>query len=295
MRVLLAETMGMCFGVRDALAITQQVTDPKRVTIHGELVHNETVNDMLSQRGFHVLREVERSELPDTPAVLLTAHGASRREKRRLLRAGKKLIDTTCPLVARVHGTAALLLREGFHVLVIGRRDHVEVQGIVGDLDSYDIVESLADVVTYPHRRLGIIAQTTYTRDTVEKIRMAIETHNPQAKIRFCDTVCQPTKERQEALNRLIPQVDVMIVIGGKNSNNTQKLASRCREEGGRAHQVQRGSDLLAEWFEDCEVAGLTAGTSTLDSTIREVHEELLRIAKARNAKSLQPTTNAPA
>src|SRR6516165_4242851 len=141
MQVIKAEVLGMCFGVRDALQILEDVADPNRVTIHGELVHNETVLDRLGERGFQMAKETARRPLPVTETVLITAHGVSDRERRRLEAAGKQLVDTPCPLVKRAHDAAQKLKSEGYHVLVIGRRGHVEVQGIVEDLDSFDVVQ----------------------------------------------------------------------------------------------------------------------------------------------------------
>ena len=164
MRVIRADVMGLCFGVRDALAVIDGIEEPSTVTIHGQLVHNEVVQARLAVAG---VRDAERgpagAELPETPAVLVTAHGISDRERGRLEAAGKRLVDTTCPLVPRVHQAAQALEAEGYHVLVIGRRGHVEVEGIVGDLDHSDVIESVDEVDVYPHRRLGIVCQTTAT------------------------------------------------------------------------------------------------------------------------------------
>ncbi len=279
MNIILAEAMGMCFGVRDALAITERLDDPSEVTIHGELVHNGSVNRRLTAKGFQITQEEDRSPVPQTPVVLLTAHGVSRTEKERLRRAGKRLVDTTCPLVARVHEAADRLDAQGCHVLVIGRRGHVEVEGIVGDLESFDVLESAREVETYPQKKLGVISQTTTPLSDVERIYRTVQRRNPQAEIRFVDTVCQPTKDRQRALDDLLDQVNVVVVVGGKNSNNTRQLAGRCRHRGVPAYHVQGPSELRVDWFDRRSVVGLTAGTSTLDQTIQSVERRLLEIA----------------
>jgi 4-hydroxy-3-methylbut-2-enyl diphosphate reductase len=278
MKVIRAEVLGMCFGVRDALEIIEGVDAPRDVTIHGELVHNEAVLAALESRGFAMTREKERQAVPETPVVLITAHGISERERTRLSEAGKQLIDTTCPLVARVHQSAMDLQSRGYHVLLIGRRGHVEVQGIIEDLDRFDVVETEEDVQRYPSERLGIVCQTTASARTVAKIRAAIARLNPDAEIRFVDTVCHPTKDHQRSLERLVEQVDAMVVVGGHNSNNTRELVALCRERGVPALHVQGARDLDPEWFAAYETVGLTAGTSTLDSTIDEVHHAILRL-----------------
>ena len=143
MRVIRADVLGMCFGVRDSLAVIDKIAEPEAVTIHGELVHNEVVQLQLQARGFAMQSEAARKQsVPETRTVLITAHGISDRERNRLRSAGKELVDTTCPLVKRVHQAAALLEAEGYFVLVIGRRGHVEVEGIIEDLEHFEVIES---------------------------------------------------------------------------------------------------------------------------------------------------------
>jgi 4-hydroxy-3-methylbut-2-enyl diphosphate reductase len=278
MRVLVAEVMGMCFGVRDALKVIEAIDEPEAVTIHGELVHNEVVLGRLRDRGFRMAAEADRRALPATPLVLITAHGVSDAERQRLAGAGKQLVDTTCPLVARVHKAARALQAEGYHVLVIGRRGHVEVQGIVEDLASYEVVQSADEVRRYPYRRLGIVCQSTAAARNVAKVRAAVAANNPHAEVRFVDTVCHPTKDHQQALERLARQVDAMVVVGGRNSNNTRELVAYCREKDLPAYHVQGAADLDPAWFRGCRTVGLTAGTSTLDETIEEVRQALVRL-----------------
>jgi 4-hydroxy-3-methylbut-2-enyl diphosphate reductase len=278
MKVVRAEVMGMCFGVRDALKVITAIELPEQVTIHGQLVHNHAVLTQLEARGFAMTGEADRRGLPETPTVLITAHGVSDRERQRLEAAGKTLVDTTCPLVTRVHQAALTLRDEGYHVLVIGKAGHVEVQGIVEDLPSFDVVDSADAVRTYPHPRLGIVCQTTAPARTVAKVREAIVARNPGAEIRFIDTVCLPTKDHQRALERLLDEVEAMVVVGGRNSNNTRELVALCQERGVPALHVQDASELDPEWFLGVETVGLTAGTSTLDTTIDAVHSALLRL-----------------
>jgi 4-hydroxy-3-methylbut-2-en-1-yl diphosphate reductase len=292
MRVIRAEVMGLCFGVRDALEVVEGIDEPTAVTIHGQLVHNEVVQGRLAARGFAIGDEARRGQAaPETPAVLITAHGISDRERGRLEAAGKRLIDTTCPLVARVHQAARTLQAEGYHVLVIGRRGHVEVEGIVGDLDDHHMVESDDEVTAYPYGRLGIVCQTTMTEERVARIRAAIAARNPDAEIKFVDTVCLPTKEHQRSLERLLDRVDAVVVVGGRNSNNTRELAARCRERGKPALHVPSAVELDPAWFKGVATVGLTAGTSTLPETIEDVHRALVWIGSAPGAcgADLQP------
>jgi 4-hydroxy-3-methylbut-2-enyl diphosphate reductase len=280
MQILRAVEMGMCFGVRDALGALARIEDPDEVTIHGELVHNGEVLAMLDRRGFHRSPEATRA-VPDTPVVLVTAHGISERERDRLVRAGKRLLDTTCPLVHKAHAAAQQLQRDGRRVIVIGRAGHVEVRGIVEDLQDAVVVARAEDVVTWPERRLGVVCQTTTQAVLAEAITAAIRARNPHADVRVVDTICSPTKARVQALDELLPRIDALVVVGGRDSNNTKQLVARGEAAGLPVLHVESARDLDAEWFVGRQRVGLTAGTSTLARTIDEVHGWLRRRAAA--------------
>jgi 4-hydroxy-3-methylbut-2-enyl diphosphate reductase len=202
----------------------------------------------------------------------------SQAERKRLAAAGKQLIDTTCPLVRRAHEAALELDGEGRHVLLIGKRGHVEVRGIVEDLASCDVIERPEEVSAYASHRLGVVCQTTMPPDVVREICAYIQLHNPLADIRLIDTVCQPTRLRQQAMSALFGRVDAVVVVGGRNSNNTRRLVKLCHEHGTPVWHVESSQDLEPQWFANVQTVGLTAGTSTLDETIDEVHEALSRI-----------------
>jgi 4-hydroxy-3-methylbut-2-enyl diphosphate reductase len=274
MYVITAAALGMCFGVRDALAITRQLDRPADITINGQLVHNPLVNNHLVERGFTLAHEAA-DEIPATPAVLITAHGISNRQRSALESAGKSLIDTTCPLVRKAHAAAMKLQSLGFHVLVIGQKNHVEVRGLTGDLDAFDVLESPADVRLFPHAKLGIIAQTTTIQRDAQQIVDAVRAANPQAHVRFLNTICQPTRDRQRALDDLLQQVDILVVVGGRNSNNTRRLVQRAHERSIPAIHVEHAGQLDPDAFHPEQVVGLTAGTSTLPETIAAVKARL--------------------
>ncbi len=284
MKVIRATEMGMCFGVKDALTLAHGLGDPSETAIHGELVHNEEVLKDLEKRGFEMSPESKRTELPPRPKMLITAHGISDKERGRLQAAGKDLIDTTCPLVRRVHLAAGRLERNGYFVIVIGKPNHVEVQGIIEDLDNYVVVQGLDDVATYDAERLGVICQSTTAPSDAARIRACIEERNPGKDIKFVDTICDPTRIRQEAIHELLEKVEAVVVVGGKNSNNTKQLVHLAGEKGIPAIHVQTARDLEPDWFEPFSVVGLTAGTSTLDSTIDEVYRALLEIGETAEA-----------
>lgn len=287
MRIIKATTTGMCFGVRDALNKINSIAEPTDVTIHGEIVHNETVLVQLGVRGFHMSSENDREGNPPKPKVLITAHGISDYERNRLLGLNKELIDTTCPLVTRVHHAAQSLRSQGYFILVVGRRNHVEVRGIVEDLDDYTVVENDVEVRSYSFPRIGVVCQTTTSPVTVAAVRQELVFRNPAAEIRFLDTTCAPTRDNQKSLDELLPQIDAVIVVGGKNSNNTRELAARCQSAGKAAFHVGCANDLNLDSLRPFCRIGLVAGTSTLDETVDQVEQRLRAMASQQATTEL--------
>jgi 4-hydroxy-3-methylbut-2-enyl diphosphate reductase len=171
---------------------------------------------------------------------------------------------------------------EGRYVLVIGKPGHVEVQGVVEDLGYCDVIGGVDQVRRYESRRLGMVCQTTMPPDVVAEVSDRVRLLNTEADIRLIDTVCLPTRMRQQAMHELIRRVEAVVVVGGRNSNNTRRLVELCRRQQVPAHQVESASDLDPEWFVGLSTIGLTAGTSTLDETIEEVHRALVRIGTER-------------
>jgi 4-hydroxy-3-methylbut-2-en-1-yl diphosphate reductase len=273
MEVRMAEHYGMCFGVKDAIDLALRLTRQGPLTILGDLVHNPDVVAQLDAAG---ARRVQQSDRVQTRAVLLTAHGVAKRVKLQLRDEGRQLHDATCPLVKRAHLAAAKLVVDGYHPVVIGQASHVEVRGLVGDLKEYTVVLSEADLEQLAGRpRLGVVAQTTQPLEHVLHLVEAMRRRFPEADVRFVDTVCQPTKDRQDALRRLAEESDVVVVVGGPDSNNSRKLTELARRLGRPAYQVAGAAELRPEWFAGARVVGLTAGTSTPDRVIAEVRARL--------------------
>jgi len=279
MRVMEAEAMGMCFGVRDALETMRGIERPAEVTVFGQLVHNPPVMEEMARRGFRQVEEAERraADSVTTPQVLITAHGVSDRERAVLAAGGREIIDTTCPLVRKAHRAALALAAAGFFVIVIGKKGHVEVRGLTGDLpaDGFAVVETQMGVRCYGAERLGVVAQTTTVESMAREIVARVWELNPDAEVRFVNTICQPTRDRQAALERLLEQVDVLVVVGGRHSNNTRELVARARQAGVRAVHVEGAGELMPEMFGPDDLVGLTAGTSTLPETIAGVKMRL--------------------
>ena len=286
--IVRASHLGFCFGVRDALQTAKEIQNPGETAIYGELVHNAEVNQWLQELNFASIPEDQRDTVPQRSQVMVTAHGISEMRRNRLAAAGKSLIDTTCPLVARVHATALKLAQQNYFVVIIGARDHVEVQGVIEDLPdgSWAVVEKPEDVRQYPFERIGILCQTTMSDENAIQCRDEITAQNPDAVLRWINTICRPTRQRQSAVDALCQKTEMVIVVGGANSNNTLRLVQRCRSLGCIAHHVQSAEGLKQHWFKNATSIGLTAGTSTPDKTIDLVESRIRAMTTSEPASS---------
>jgi len=279
MKIHLAQHFGMCFGVRDALRKTHEVAEGGAVTVLGQLVHNPVVSAHLATLGVREGR-LEAVGAATTRQVVITAHGAADSHRRAWREAGHVVTDTTCPLVRKAHGALLRLVGSGYFPVVIGKRDHVEVRGLTGDFPEAVVIESVDDLVELPERvPLGVVSQTTQPLGRVERLVALMRERWPGREVRFIDTVCQPTKDRQQALDDLCRDCEVVVVVGGRNSNNTRELVARVIALGATARHVEQPDELDPRWFEDVDDVGVTAGTSTLDETVEAVVGRLRHMA----------------
>lgn len=280
MRIIRASHLGMCFGVRDAIALALEHAEARPLTILGDLVHNPAVLAGLRTRGIAFADDAAHVK---THTVMVTAHGASERALRGTRALGLEVVEATCPLVRVAHRAILALLRDGYHPVIIGQRAHVEVRGLTDDLDDFDVVLDEDDVQEIDaHPRIGVAAQTTQPIEKVRHLVALIRRRFPQSEVRFIDTVCQPTKQRQTAAVELARQCDVVIVIGGASSNNTRELVNTCSRHCSHVHHIQAESDLRAEWFFGAGTVGITAGTSTPDPVIDRVDQRIRQLAAER-------------
>jgi 4-hydroxy-3-methylbut-2-en-1-yl diphosphate reductase len=273
MHIIRAQHLGMCFGVRDAIALAFEQAETRPLTILGDLVHNPSVSADLRARGIATVRELAQVT---TQTVMVTAHGASERALARTRALGLDVVEATCPLVHVAHKAVRTLVGQGYYPVIVGQRDHVEVRGLTEDLLEFDVILDERDVMTLtPRARIGVAAQTTQPIEKVRRLVQLIQRQFPASEVRFVDTVCQPTKQRQNAALALSRESDVVVVVGGANSNNTRELVNTCRSHGARVYHVQSELDLRREWFAGANTVGLTAGTSTPDAVIDRVENQL--------------------
>jgi 4-hydroxy-3-methylbut-2-enyl diphosphate reductase len=225
---------------------------------------------------------------------MVTAHGTSDRTLTRTRALGLTVVEATCPLVRVAHRAVAALARDGYHVVIVGQRDHIEVRGLTGDLERFDVVLEDTDVLDLDeHPRFGVASQTTQPVEKVRHLVALIRRRFPQSDVRFLDTVCKPTKERQSAAVEMAREADVVIVVGGRSSNNTRELVKTCARYCARVHHVQTDEDVRLEWFDAARVVGLTAGTSTPDEVIDrvEAHVRLCADASAGQVRQVEMRT----
>ena len=280
MKIIRAEHLGMCFGVRDAIALAVETARREPLTILGDLVHNETVLADLRARG---IRFEQQSAAVQTETVMVTAHGASERALAATRARGLTVLEATCPLVHFAHRHLKKLVAAGFHPVVIGKHDHVEVRGLTEDLSEFEVVSCAADIEKISERpHFGVIAQTTQPIEKVRRLVQLLREKFSKSQMRFVDTVCQPTKQRQSAAVELAHKCDVVIVIGGTHSNNTHELVKTCSQFCKRVHHIQTAEDLREEWFCADDTVGLTAGTSTPDKLIDAVEQQLKQITQRK-------------
>ncbi len=292
MKIRLAEHFGLCFGVRDAIAQAERLAADAPLTILGELVHNPVVRDRLAARG---VREGRLDALAaPTAQVMITAHGASDAARAAWRDAGFGVADGTCPLVRHAHDQLRVLVTTGHFPVVIGKPGHVEVNGLTGDFPETVIIESEADFEKLPPApRYGVISQTTQPIERVEALVSAMRAHFPASEVVFRDTVCQPTKNRQLALRKLLDECDTLVVVGGRNSNNTLQLVAAAEAAGRRAIHVTVADELRAEWFDGAENVGVTAGTSTLQETVAAVVSRLEDISQSMKQHTVKQEVRA--
>ena len=218
----------------------------------------------------------DKPEAVETKVAMISAHGASESARIRARSEGLQLRDATCPLVHFAHKQIKELVKIGYHPVVIGRHGHVEVRGLTEDLDQVDVVLSEKDIDLLEFQpRFGVVAQTTQPIARVRELVEYLQARFPESEVQFVDTVCQPTKQRQSAAEELARKSDVVLVVGGANSNNTRELCRTCANYCDRVHHVQGAGDIRIEWLMELNTIGITAGTSTPDEQIDAVENRV--------------------
>jgi 4-hydroxy-3-methylbut-2-en-1-yl diphosphate reductase len=274
-KVLLAAPRGYCAGVDRAVQTVEHALDlyGEPVYVRKEIVHNKHVVEELEKRGAIFVEE--ETEVPEGEMVVFSAHGVApsvhaNAEKRRL-----RTIDATCPLVTKVHLEAVKFAREGFHILLVGHAGHDEVVGTTGEApDHITLVETVEDVANLPFpadAKLAYLTQTTLSVDEANVILTALKSRYPRIIGPNKEDICYATQNRQEAVRDIVPEADVVIVLGSQNSSNSKRLEEIARDRGRRAHLVDSAADLDPAWFRPTDTVLVTAGASAPEDHVQGV------------------------
>lgn len=275
MKVKMAEKAGFCFGVKRALDMAERTAETSQAVSLGPLIHNQQVVKRLSERGIRVADDLR--EVTSDHALIIRSHGVAPSVYQAAEEKGVRVVDATCPFVQKAQRLAAESTLLGRQVVVMGDKLHPEVQGILGwageDAIPIQTVEEARELPNFTH--LAVLAQTTQLAENFAAIVEELKLHAHDITVH--NTICNATAERQKVAQELAESVDVMVVVGGRNSANTRKLASIC-EERTKTHLIETADELETTWFIDAKCAGLTAGASTPDWIIKEVYKKMSEI-----------------
>ena len=292
-RIILAEEMGYCWGVRRALEIIQEAGDPTDpVATIGDVIHNPQVVDRLRVKGVETAGSIEEAAGRGFTRVAITAHGAGPHMAEEASRFGVQLLDTTCPLVTKVQRMAQKLAKQGYTVVVYGDSYHPEVRGIMAWSGTSRIypAKKMADLpwnaprgskdpgAVTPPRKVAVVSQTTKNTSELLKFigELATLVSPEGGELRINNTICEPTFERQNALKKLAGEADVILAVGGKKSSNTARLAEVGQQMGVPSYHIEKADDIQDDWLTGKTDVGITAGASTPDDVIQAVVDLLV-------------------
>ena len=278
MKIILANPRGFCAGVDRAISIVELALE-----IHGapiyvrhEVVHNRFVVNGLRERGAIFVEEL--SEVPDGAIVIFSAHGVSQAVRQEAKERNSKVFDATCPLVTKVHMQVARASRKGTKAILIGHKGHPEVEGTMGQYSNQDggiyLIESVEDIARLPLREnddLTFMTQTTLSLDDTAETISALKEKYPTIQGPHKNDICYATTNRQEAVRELAKQCDLVIVVGSKNSSNSNRLAELASRMGVKSKLIDDPNDIHADWFDDVQTIGVTAGASAPEELVQSV------------------------
>ncbi len=269
MQVILAKHLGFCYGVKRAIKIAREHADGKSCTL-GPIIHNPQMVERLKNEG---VGAVEKLSDMEEGTIIIRSHGVGPKIYEEARARGLELIDATCPHVKKAQHSAKKLVDEGRQVIIIGEKNHPEVKSIFDWSNQKAIIlESVEEVEKLPaYKKLGIVSQTTFSSERFNAI--VAELLDKSRDIKILRTICTATDQRQTSALDLAGRVELMIVIGGRNSANTTRLAQLTAEKC-RTYHIETAAELQPEWLRNIKIIGITAGASTPDWIIWEVHKQ---------------------
>ncbi|MBK8183093.1 MAG: 4-hydroxy-3-methylbut-2-enyl diphosphate reductase [Candidatus Competibacteraceae bacterium] len=283
MQIHLANPRGFCAGVDRAIGIVERALDlfGAPIYVRHEVVHNRFVVDNLRQRGAVFVEELE--EIPDQATVIFSAHGVSRAVQAQARQRGLKVFDATCPLVTKVHMEVSRHARAGREVIFIGHAGHPEVEGSMGQYDEryggrMYLVETVEDVAALTVRNpaeLAYVTQTTLSMDDTARIVAALRERFPAIQGPRKDDICYATQNRQDAVNDLSKHCELLLVVGSRNSSNSNRLRELAEKAGTPAWLIDGPEDIEPAWLVDKTMIGVTAGASAPEVLVKQVIDRL--------------------
>ncbi len=278
MQLVQAEFAGVCFGVERALRLADEaLAQGKPIVSYGPLIHNSLVVEDFASRGLQVEKDLASCVADPGRSVLIRSHGVGPEELALLKASGLPLVDTTCPYVLRAQRAASDLGKQYHTVIIVGESGHPEVEALRAYVRE---TGAIALVVLAPEElpedlptAVGVVVQTTQRKAVLDAVSGALAAKD--IAVELCDTICNATQERQDAALKLATQVDAMVVVGGKHSSNTTRLAEICQSVCSRVYHIESPNELYPGMFTGCETVGLTAGASTPAAQISAVYSLL--------------------
>lgn len=275
MKIIAAKRAGFCFGVRRAIDIAFDVAKRKKrgVFTFGPLIHNPQVIEKLKEVGVIPIIRLKDLGRRDVKAIIIRTHGIPFQKMQVLFQKGYEIVDATCPFVKKAQQYAKLLQEEGYQVLILGDKHHPEVKGIMSYAGKGSAIVSSESPLPALRGRVGIVVQTTQPVDALKKLfSSAIE---KTKEIKVYNTICSSTQLRLRETEAMAGRVDVMIVVGGKNSANTTQLANLSRSLSVPTYHIETADEVDESWFKKVKTVGITAGASTPDWIISDVKERV--------------------
>ena len=278
MKINIAKSAGFCFGVKRALEIaTKTARTEKNVYMLGDIVHNEDVVRQIQQAGIKKIKGLSNGK---NRTLLIRAHGASLATIAKARKCGFKIIDATCPMVKEIHSIALTMEKKGCAIIIIGDKKHDEVQGILGQLKNKAIVidnlNNLPFLMLEKLSKAAVVVQSTQNLEKTLSIVNVLKTYIQD--LRFFNTICRPTRIKQEEIKAMPRENDMMIIIGSRTSANTKRLYEISKALNSRSYWIQSKKDLKNRWFKEVGNVGITAGASTPDATTQEVVRRIKEI-----------------
>ena len=271
MKINLAKSAGFCLGVKRAVDIALKTTARnKNVYMLGDIVHNEDVVREIERAG---IKKITRLRGGRNNILLIRAHGTGKDTIKKAFSLRYKIVDATCPMVKEIHKIACDMEGKGYKIIVLGDKKHEEVHGIIGQLKTKALViDSLERIPIKKIKKIKkacVVVQSTQNLEKVLKIVATLKNYIPQ--LQFLNTICKPTRMKQEEIKTLPQENDTMIIIGSKNSANTKRLFEIAKSLNNRSYWVNSKKEIRPEWFKAAKSVGITAGASTPESTIQDI------------------------